>query len=107
MELTESSVVSLGVEHATRERDYRRIIMLAMRRSGVWRRSERLGFVVFVEKMADLEFIFAKIGGKFARIRICYIEFKSRIFFFFILQLLLFSNYTLRFSNRNSGINGW
>lgn len=62
MELTESSVVSLGVEHATRERDYRRIIMLAMRRSGVWRRSERLGFVVFVEKMADLEFIFAKIG---------------------------------------------
>lgn len=83
MELTESSVVSLGVEHATRERDYRRIIMLAMRRSGVWRRSERLGFVVFVEKMADLEFIFAKIGGKFARIRICYIEFKSRIFFFY------------------------
>lgn len=104
MELTESSVVSLGVEHATRERDYRRIIMLAMRRSGVWRRSERLGFVVFVEKMADLEFIFAKIGqGSGFVISSLRVEF----FFFFILQLLLFSNYTLRFSNRNSGINGW
>lgn len=103
MELTESSVVSLGVEHATRERDYRRIIMLAMRRSGVWRRSERLGFVVFVEKMADFEFIFAKIGqGSGFVISSLRVE-----FFFFILQLLLFSNYTLRFSNRNSGINGW
>lgn len=104
MELTESSVVSLGVEHATRERDYRRIIMLAMRRSGVWRRSERLGFVVFVEKMADLEFIFAKIGQGSGFV---ISSLRVKFFFFFILQLLLFSNYTLRFSNRNSGINGW
>lgn len=90
MELTESSVVSLGVEHATRERDYRRIIMLAMRRSGVWRRSERLGFVVFAEKMADLEFIFAKIGqGSGFIISSLRVEFFFFLFFsFFFFQII-------------------
>lgn len=90
MELTESSVVSLGVEHATRERDYRRIIMLAMRRSGVWRRSERLGFVVFAEKMADFEFIFAKIGqGSGFIISSLRVEFFFFLFFsFFFFQII-------------------
>lgn len=90
MELTESSVVSLGVEHATRERDYRRIIMLAMRRSGVWRRSERLDFVVFAEKMADFEFIFAKIGqGSGFIISSLRVEFFFFLFFsFFFFQII-------------------